>query len=336
MDMINQVASYYRVHKKFISSFDREDPFNGNRVEGYICRKKGIYGGSICITRVNGVNTAPQYVVGTPKLYYPYKNMDSTEYKDFKGVSHFKIAEKWNGMNILFYSYLDANGNAFFTAKSKGTPFVSDGQFGDFFTLTSQVVGPEIKQFKPIEDLVNGECVGISFELCGRKEPHLVAYNFDIDLKPLFKIYYSGYGTKIAPYFSGFLREFKGSDHLIAACEGVQHLDRKLNDKYREACGLEIKYEYNHFATEGKVLYLLDENGYVIDNMLYKIKPSDIFSVHTASFDDAMRQRVKEAYEKIILRELELTEGNIQDELDMGPKEWSRWKRQAMKYIETL
>lgn len=52
-----------------------------------------------------------------------------------------------------------------------------------------------------------------------------------------------------------------------------------MNQEYRKEHKLEAKYEHNHFIVEGKVLYLLDEKGSLINRTMYKIKPSDIEEV---------------------------------------------------------
>ncbi len=76
---------------------------------------------------------------------------------------------------------------------------------------------------------------------------------------------------------------------------------------------------------EGKVLYLLNEKGHLINRTMYKIKPPDIEEVHWSNFDNLMQGRVREAVEKCAQREKKPPEENLRDELDMGPKEWSRF-----------
>jgi len=44
------------------------------------------------------------------------------------------------------------------------------------------------------------DCQGMSFELCGSAEPHLVKYDFEIALKPLFLSYNNG---RIKPVITG-------------------------------------------------------------------------------------------------------------------------------------
>lgn len=59
-------------------------------------------------------------------------------------------------------------------------------------------------------------------------------------------------------------------------CQTLQQEALELNKQFREKNQLKQKYEYGHFYTEGFVLYLLDKDGFVINRVMYKIKPRDI------------------------------------------------------------
>lgn len=87
-------------------------------------------GGSLLITEVNNKRLAtPLVIYGTPKLAYPYRSTEATEYVDFASFASAKacfFGNKWNGTNILFFRYTDADGNVFVSAKTKGTAFLSD------------------------------------------------------------------------------------------------------------------------------------------------------------------------------------------------------------------
>jgi hypothetical protein len=79
--------------------------------------------------------------------------------------------------NVLFYKYKDTTGKTFITAKSKGSTFIHNTEFGNFFTLTCQVLGidslskgltPDNLPEKLIQ-LKDPNIQSICFELCGRK-----------------------------------------------------------------------------------------------------------------------------------------------------------------------
>jgi hypothetical protein len=81
------------------------------------------------------------------------------------------------------------------------------------------------------------------------------------------------------------------------------------------------------------VLYLLNAAGELIGRTMYKVKPRDIEEVHWSQFDPA---RVREGVEKLIRRQKEMNVENVRAELDMGPKEWSRFGKQVMPYLQQL
>lgn len=348
----NEAANAFGVTDKQVSFFKRVDPFNDIEVEGWICRKRNKNGGSLVITKVDGWNTK-QIVWATPKLAYPYRD-GGTDLIDFRGdVAGFYMSEKWNGMNILFYKYFNKDGKRLVTAKSKGTPFVGDSDAGNFLTMLKGVLG---KYFIDIHDdfskaraawLEDDTAQGLSCEMCGTDEPHLVKYDFVLELKPLFTIHENG---RVKPVINlkeksngyGNIHYSFDSTHDVNEKEsvihglirGVQGYCFSLNEQYRADNNLLVKYEYDHFITEGMVLYVLDSNGFVKNRTMYKIKPKDIEEVHWQRFDETMEARVDEAIKKCVEREYEVNEENIREELDMGPKEWGKFGRTVMKFVE--
>lgn len=332
-DLKSGAINAFKCKGAMVDKFEKRDPFNHNDVIGFICREKGPMQGSLYITHVNGVHTEPQLIYGTPKLRYPYKNESTREFKtDFPTAAKVVFGEKWNGMNVLAFRYEDALGKAYVSYKSKGTPFLSDGEHGNFLTLTHEAM--ERASFD-VTILLNklyldGELQSLSFELCGKKEPHLVDYGFDIEMKPLF-------GTKVdgsifpIDVSSGYTTH----NRIEVECKLRQEADHAANKAFRKANGLKHKYEFNHFATEGKVMYLLDQNGYVIDRTIYKVKPEDVEDVHWETFGNNIQGRVSEAIKKIQLSSGVVDENSLRDELDMGPKEWNKFGKDVMKYVQS-
>ena len=336
---LTQIAAQaFKCNSKFVTKFEKEDPLNrGNVLCGYICRKKGASQGSLLITHVNGVRCEAQLIHGTPKLQYPYQSTSSKKYLSLK-ADQVWISEKWNGMNVLFYKYFDAYGQLYISAKSKGTPFLSDGDYGDFLSLTRKALNFQGNFMT--EDLeadlmllLDEDIQSISMELCGSMEPHLVKYNFDLELKPLFVTYMDG---KIKPYQDPSFGSAISNQNIDQSCMTLQTADLKANQQYRATNNLPHRYEYEHFTVEGKVLYLLDKDGYLIDRIMYKIKPSDIEEVHWNYFDKNMQEQVIEVLKKIGMAEEEPTAKNVQLELDMGKKEWSRFGAPVMQYVDLL
>lgn len=320
-----QAAQMLKCKPHMCTHFKKDNPFfEGQTIEGYINHEKGLMGGSIIITRVNDLQVEPQLIYGTPKLAYPYKQ--GTNEFNLPEKARFILANKWNGMNVLFYKYKDDKGVTRWCAKSKGTAVINNSEFGNFLDLTKLAMDKMNygDWFWPF--IYSEPFQSISCELCGYLEPHLVKYDFDIALQPLFTINYDG---KIRYYQKRLL--FDGNPNVV--CQLSQETAFQVNEEYRKANNLPLKYEYNHFAVEGDVLYLLDDEGYVINRTLYKIKPKDIEEVHWQTFDATMQGRVQEAVRKCQERNIEINAKNIQEELDMGKKEWSKFGKDVMKYI---
>lgn len=349
-DPKSEAARLFGCTPKQVSPFKvANDPFNpGNSLEGWICRKEGSMGGALFITHVNRRRVEPQTIYGTPKLKYPYATKENNEWKTFsEACCHYYVATKWNGMNVLFFKYTDEDGNTYVTGKSKGSASLADGTFGNFFTSTLQVLGfdggvPEGGLWKNLPArlalLANPLVQSLTFELCGNKEPHLVKYDFDLDLQPLFSTTVSGQISPIivSPEEGGDVLHPFDQAEVVRVCKEYQERDFALNEEYRKAHGLKHKYEYNHFATEGHVLYLLDAKQHLIGRTMYKVKPRDIEEVHWGNFDATMEGRVKEAVAKIATREKPMTAASLRAELDMGPKEWGRYGSDVMNAVGQL
>lgn len=340
----NVARKFFNCSAKHVSYFCEEDPFNkGNVVSGFICRKPNTLFGSIVITHVNGIACEHQMIYGTPKLQYPYDdNSVIRRYKNLE-AQYIYLANKWDGTNILFYKYYDNFDNVRVTAKSRGTPFVHNGTFGSFVDLVNEALAKQNSDLQKgifeseflMQLLMNAEQQSVTCELYGRKEPHLVKYNVDIELQPLFTTDNNG---DIRPYIydRNMYAKIEDNKHIAQICKEHQKIDLAANEEYRLKEGLPHRYEYEHFIAEGKVLYLLNTDGVVIDRILYKIKPKDIEEVHWASFDTSMRDRVREVYKKMIVNKMDFTTDNLQSELEMGPKEWDKYKRDVFKYIDEL
>eukprot|EP01119_Soliformovum_irregulare_P000761 TRINITY_DN10559_c0_g1_i1.p1 TRINITY_DN10559_c0_g1~~TRINITY_DN10559_c0_g1_i1.p1 ORF type:complete len:536 (-),score=141.32 TRINITY_DN10559_c0_g1_i1:39-1610(-) len=340
-------ASVFWCDRRDASPFKaKEDPFNPqNKLEGFICKKDGHMGGSLYITHVNGkLLEEPQVIYGAPKLLYPYVGFDTDKYMDFtsKNPKSYAISNKWNGTNVHFFRYTDAHGQQFVSAKSKGSVFMGNTPFGAFLTNTRKVVGLDAKDSISLDNLPpllsvfsDSNIQGVTFELCGKGEPHLVNYDFDLDLKPLFLTTITG---QIKPVIVEPDQPFPftTNEEMVSRCAKFQEQDYKSNVQYRKDHGMEARYEYDHFFMEGRVLYILDAEGFLIRRDMFKIKPRDIEEVHWGNFTSNIQGRVREAIEKIILRNKPMNKASLQEELDMGSKEWSKHGEASWSYALQL
>jgi hypothetical protein len=147
-------------------------------------------------------------------------------------------------------------------------------------------------------------------------------------------LFYTSFEGEIAPVtLEGTIHEYKWKD-MVDLCKKYQLECLERNETFRKEHNLRIRYEYDHFITEGYVLYVIKENGFVHHRNLYKVKPTDIEEVHWQSFDDKMKSLVENVLLKMKQRDMEFTDLNLQNELDMGPKQWGKFGNQVLKYIK--
>ncbi|EFC39643.1 predicted protein [Naegleria gruberi] len=344
---------------------------------GFICKRDGPIGGSLYVVSVNGQSLKDEttdkreFIYATPKLKYAYnKSFDNyvEKFEEEEKIDSYYISEKWNGTNILLFKYHDKDGNEYISGKTKGMPTLTDTDFGNFLssTLTALHLDQFIGKYEElslrdellkihndtanphysphIQEFLNNPSVQcISFEVCGNTLPHLVKYEFGVDLKPLFYGFSNG---KIKPCMKvkgmeefGPIKYYPYQSHAscVKLCKMLQADSLKMNEEYRKQHNLKHKYEYEHFAIEGHVLYLLDSEGYLVTRNMYKVKSADVEEVHWQKFDDVKKGQVKDAVLKMKQRGLSLTdEKALRKELDIGDKEWGKFSKDILNYIKQL
>lgn len=112
--------------------FDEVDPFNPNRVRGYVLRSRSRRG-DLEITHVNG-RACPQHVFATPHL------ADFAAQATAKPFERADAFEKIDGTNVLLYRYRDADGAGFTSYKTRLSPFLRRQPYGDFVALWREIV----------------------------------------------------------------------------------------------------------------------------------------------------------------------------------------------------
>jgi len=270
-------------------------------------------------------------------------------------------------VNVLFFKYFDENGHMYVSAKTKGSATLNNTPYGNFLEHTKQCLfggtsvenesgfmidtnnpPPALKEFIERQDIQS-----ISMELCGRKEPHLVLYDFDLALKPLFmQHFHDGLIEPVMDSYEigkGDLREFTTTKEMCEYCLKRQRDDFDRNDRYRKERNLEIRYEYEYFINEGAVLYILFKSPntpqsnfkagsipLVCQRKLYKVKPKDIEEVHWGVFDEKQKRLIEIAITKLQEREKPFSKETLIEELDIGPKEFSRYGREIMQYATEI
>lgn len=174
----------------------------------------------------------------------------------------------------------------------------------------------------------------LSLELCGSLQPHLVKYEFDIALKPLFVTKLNG---AIVPYGAWVLLQNKGEvpsteplpegaqllerdigprpltqEQLVLLCDDIKAKALELNEQHRAKLGITASFYFECFAYEGKVLYLLNDRFETVTRTsIFKIKPKDIEMFHWEQFDASLQGKAMEAVAKVFEKELEVNDANI-------------------------
>lgn len=260
-----------------LKEFCDNDPFNpGNQIRGYICMHANHCYGALVIFEVNGQPTQPQVVFGTPKLHYPFQNKDEGREFHWPRFTAVTVYDKLDGTNILAYSYADATGERYITFKTRLTPVLRSGNFGDFCGMWKEIL-QDYCHIQAIPSVLSGE-FALSFELFGGRNPHLIKYNVPLDFRLLFGIRQKDWAIILPQRWNGCcikdlqpIDVFKNSDNIIEFYE--KHRDQaQANNKVCEDGAIE--------GTEGFVFYATLEDG---NNAMFKCKPEMVEAIHWKS-----------------------------------------------------
>lgn len=186
--MLSQTASILQVEEATLNIFNVADNFNeGNTIEGVICTQSGYTYGALVIWKVNGTEVEPQRIYCTPKLYYPFTiNSSSTRKYKFPQYKAVKVYEKLDGSNICQYFYKDNLGQYYTTYKTRLNPVLENQRHQQFVELWKEM----LVKYPEIEDIPaeRYDKFSFSYELYGHRNLHLVRYETDLDVRPLFAI----------------------------------------------------------------------------------------------------------------------------------------------------
>lgn len=281
--MINHAATALAVPESTLQAFCTEDPFNtGNILEGCLCRQSDHRYGALWIHRVNGQDLPePEVVYCTPKLRYPFGRTDDGDrrycWPEFSIAYSF---EKLDGTNVCSYSYPDATGKRYVTFKTRLTPVLRAGYYGDFLGMWNEILD-RYPQLRCPHDVYYGK-VSLSYELYGYRNPITIAYGVDLAVRLLFAVYQLGAqpeppvmpGTPSRP--TGFPREIVNQGDPVALI-GDQTIQGYYEDQRATIEQINQKRPDGLInGHEGTVLYLLTDQGW----QLYKLKPESIEKVH--------------------------------------------------------
>ena len=160
------------------SEFRATDPFNPqNHVEGQISFSRDRRYGSIKIKKINGEPADQPPIFGTPKIAYPFGLGHNYRFPSADRIYRFR---KYDGTNIFMYRYKN-NGREYITFKVRLFPFLR----GRYITMWKHI----LRKYRQITELfkMNPDVTGLSFELYGSDNPHMIQYkDVQLDIVLLF------------------------------------------------------------------------------------------------------------------------------------------------------
>ena len=255
--------------EKWLQPFDVEDPFNGDlRLRGFLCQKPDHRYGALAITHV-GDSQAPQLILATPKLHYPFGKDGSFHFPPIKTIH---LYEKLDGTNVLAYRYRDGAGQWRLTYKLRLSPTLRNSRWGPFLDMWR-----ELQRSHPtIAQLVDANGCHISFEMYGARNAHLVVYEKDLGVAVLFGVMSD---ASVMPLHKLNLLDVPGALLFgeIAAGE----------DTVAKYGAIRVQMEQRNKPTEdekltgieGTVWYVEEPSGRV---SLWKCKPESVEAIHWA------------------------------------------------------
>jgi hypothetical protein len=261
-------------------AFDEADPYNPeNRVKGYINRSGNSKYGALWITHVND-RERQQMIWATPKMHYPF-NEKTGFYRPNKD-SQIEVYEKYDGTNILAFSYKDADGKQFVSYKTRLRPFVGASKFGDFKRLWDEILAeyPEIPYHVKDQDL------NLSFELFGKRNKILIDYDESLDTVLLFGVDVTGRVIPPTEIDDGTIPHanliecFPAGDFEKEYARVREELNKKLIVVKVDVDG-EEKIE-SMSGMEGAILYIIDPGAELYVSQ-YKAKPDAVQDIHWAA-----------------------------------------------------
>ncbi len=269
MESLRTARDLLSLEEKWLREFDVVDPFNGNRLEGFLSLKPDHRYGALAIARVNEA-VAPQLILGTPKLHYPFnKNGEFL----FPPIESLLIYEKLDGTNVLAYRYHDDDGEEYLTYKLRLYPILRNGKWGAFLDMWRGI----LEEYPSIPSLPSANSCSISFELYGSQNAHLILYETPLACALLFGV--TGEGRVRSPKELETLDVPTAELHaeLLAENDPVAEYQRfRAESEKKNQKGDDDKIK----GTEGTVWYVKPKSE---EYVLFKCKPESVEEMHWAT-----------------------------------------------------
>jgi hypothetical protein len=254
------------VAEKWLEPFGVTDPFSKLRLEGYLSLKPDYRYGALALLKVGG-QEAPQRILATPKLRYPF---DRTGAFHFPSVKQIDIYEKIDGTNIFVYQFKDAQGNSHVTYKLRLHPVLRNGKWGSFLDMWHEM----LKRYPQIPELPVINRCSLSFELYGSRNSHLMLYDTPLDCALLFGVDTNGryrsideidrLGVPVPTHFG----HLKAGEDPVAAYGRIRE---KLQASIQSQDDEKLR------GYEGAVWYVTTAK---MERVLFKCKPESVEAIH--------------------------------------------------------
>ncbi len=254
---------------KWLHAFDVEDPFNENlRLRGFLCQKPDHRYGALALTHV-GEAEAPQLILATPKLHYPFGKDGKFHFPPLKKIY---LYEKLDGTNVLAYRYRDGEGNWHLTYKLRLAPTLRNSRWGPFLDMWREL----LHKHPTIPQLVEANDCHISFEMYGSRNTHLMVYDVDLAAVALFGVRRD---ASIVPLFkldllgvpgAALVGELAAGEDPVAKYAEIRAEMEKRNRKTEDDKLIGI---------EGTVWYVEEPDSRV---SMWKCKPESVEEIHWA------------------------------------------------------
>jgi len=266
MTDVSKAMVLLQLEEKWLESFDVTDPFSNLQLEGYLSLKPDYRYGALALLKVGG-KEAPQRILATPKLHYPF---DRNGAFHFPSVKQIDIYEKIDGTNILAYQFKDAQDNSHVTYKLRLHPVLRNGKWGNFLDMWNEM----LKRYPRIPELPVLNGCSLSFELFGSRNAHLMLYDTPLDGALLFGVDANGRYRSIdeidrlgVPVPTHFGRLKAGEDPVAAY--------GRIREKLQAT--IQAQDDEKLRGYEGAVWYVTTVN---MERVLFKCKPESVEAIH--------------------------------------------------------
>jgi len=222
----------------------------------------------LTITHV-GDAAAPQLIMATPKLHYPFGKDGSFHFPPIKTIH---LYEKLDGTNVLAYRYRDPDGQWRLTYKLRLSPTLRNSRWGPFLDMWREL----LQTHPTIPQLVEANGCHISFEIYGARNAHLVIYERDLAVAALFGV---ATDASVVPLHNLDLLGVPGAwlfGEIAAGEDAVaKYGEIRVQMEQRNKPAEEEKLT----GIEGTVWYVEEPGGRV---SLWKCKPESVEAIHWA------------------------------------------------------